>query len=215
MKLLEKLLNESSAMHKHLCPKQVLGVRMGLLAGKMLNIKVPQSGKRLLTIAETDGCAADGIAVATNCWVGHRTLRIEDYGKVAATFVDTESGRALRIVPRSTVRDAAREFAQGIASKWEQQLIGYQQMPDADLLVVTEVELIVPIEKLISKAGRKTNCHQCGEEVINEREVRISGRILCRACWGETYYRAVSNSAVTSERTKFPNYELPCEEIFP
>jgi formylmethanofuran dehydrogenase subunit E len=45
----------------------------------------------LLTILETDGCAADGVSAATGCWVGRRTLRVEDFGKVAATFVDTQT----------------------------------------------------------------------------------------------------------------------------
>jgi formylmethanofuran dehydrogenase subunit E len=62
---------------------------MGLAGGRWLELEVPQKDKRLLTIAETDGCAADGLAVATGCWVGRRTMRILDFGKVAATFVDT------------------------------------------------------------------------------------------------------------------------------
>ena len=83
---LTELLKESAALHRHLCPRQVLGVRMGLLAAEVMGLDLPQTDKRLLTIIETDGCAADGISVATGCWVGRRTLRVEDYGKVAATF---------------------------------------------------------------------------------------------------------------------------------
>src|SRR3990172_10577507 len=92
---LDKILRTSAALHHHLCPRQVIGVRMGLYAGEILNLDLPQTEKRLLTIMETDGCASDGVAVATNCWVGRRTMRVEDYGKVAATFVDTQKiGRA-------------------------------------------------------------------------------------------------------------------------
>ena len=96
---LHQLLDQCAALHHHLCPRQVLGVRMGMLAGKVLSLALPQSDKRLLTIMETDGCGADGVAVATNCWVGRRTMRIEDYGKMAATFVDTVTARAVRITP--------------------------------------------------------------------------------------------------------------------
>ena len=110
-------------MHHHLCPRQVLGVRMGLWAGQVLGFDVPQAGKRLLTIVETDGCAVDGIAVATNCWVGRRTMRIKDYGKVAATFVDTLAGQAVRIVPRAQARELAcvfvpRHGAHGKRNSW-------------------------------------------------------------------------------------------------
>jgi len=75
-----ELLEACAALHRHLCPRQVLGVRMGLFAGQLLDLPLPQphNSKRLLTIVETDGCAADGVAAATNCWVGRRTLRVED-----------------------------------------------------------------------------------------------------------------------------------------
>ena len=90
------------------------------MQGELLGLTLPQQDKRLYTIMETDGCAADGVAVAVNCWVGRRTMRIEDYGKVAATFVDTATSQALRIVPRPTVRQAAY----GYASKAGQQMGG-------------------------------------------------------------------------------------------
>lgn len=104
MPTLDELLGQSAALHHHLCPRQVLGVRMGLLAGRELGLDLPQTGKRLLTIIETDGCFADGVSVATGCWVGHRTLRVEDYGKVAATFVDTDCRQSVRIVPHPGAR---------------------------------------------------------------------------------------------------------------
>ena len=78
VKSLDKLLLACAALHHHLCPRQVLGVRMGMLAGELLDLDLPQGDKRLLTIVETDGCGADGIAVATGCWVGRRTMRVED-----------------------------------------------------------------------------------------------------------------------------------------
>ena len=97
------LLEACAARHTRLCPRQVLGLRMGLFGAKTLGLDVPRPDKRLLVIAETDGCMADGLITATGCSVGRRTLRIVDYGKVAATFVDVETGRAVRITPREGV----------------------------------------------------------------------------------------------------------------
>ncbi len=185
---LAALLAASAALHHHLCPRQVLGVRMGLFAGEILGLELPQADKRLLAIVETDGCAADGIAVACNCWVGRRTLRVEDYGKVAATFVDTHTGQAVRLVPRREARELARAFAPEAGNKWEAQLLGYQRMPAETLLAAQPVQLRTPIEKIISRAGRKTTCAQCGEEILNEREVAAGGRVLCRSCAGDAYY---------------------------
>jgi formylmethanofuran dehydrogenase subunit E len=103
MPTLEELLTASAALHHHLCPRQVLGVRMGLAAGSWLELTLPQTDKRLLTVVETDGCVIDGLAVATGCRVGRRTMRVLDFGKVAATFVDTVTGRAVRLAPHPRV----------------------------------------------------------------------------------------------------------------
>ena len=125
MKTFNALLQASAARHQELCPRQVLGVRMGMLAGALLDLDLPQTDKRLLAIIETDGCATDGIAAATGCAVGRRTMRIEEFGKVAATFVDTATERAVRIVPRLEARALAREYAPEASSRWHAQLIGY------------------------------------------------------------------------------------------
>lgn len=195
---LPELLFASARLHRHLCPRQVLGARMGLLAGEALGLALPQdrNSKRLLTIVETDGCAADGIAVATNCWVGRRTLRIEDYGKVAATFVDTQTGRAVRIVPRRQARSLARGYAPEAHSRWEAMLLGYQAMPNAELFSIQTVKLSTPVEKLISRAGRQAQCEVCQEEIINEREVYVAGRVLCRGCARPGYYQVLEVETV-------------------
>lgn len=185
---LAELLEETAARHKHLCPRQVLGVRMGLFAGELLGISVPQPQKQLVAIVETDGCAADGIAVATNCWVGRRTMRVEDYGKVAATFVDAKTGRAIRLVPSPDSRRLAAEAAPEEDGKWRRQLVGYQRVPSSELFRVEEVELKTPIEKIVSRAGARSKCSACGEEILNEREVVGESGPVCRACAGEAYY---------------------------
>src|SRR5688572_20541649 len=104
---LQTFLEQASALHNHLCPRQILGIRMGIYAAERLGLELPQTEKRLFTFVETDGCFADGVAVSTGCWLGHRTMRLMDYGKVAATFVDTQTDRAVRIWPHPTARQQA------------------------------------------------------------------------------------------------------------
>jgi formylmethanofuran dehydrogenase subunit E len=177
-----------SGQHRHLCPRQVLGVRMGLLAGRWLGLPLPQTGKRLLAIVETDGCFADGVATATNCWLGHRTLRLEDYGKVAATFVDTVTGQAVRLAARASARTAAHSCAPAARTRWEAMLTGYQHLPEAELFTVQPVALRQPVAALVSRAGARTICAHCGEEILNERETLTPAGPLCRACAGPAYY---------------------------
>jgi formylmethanofuran dehydrogenase subunit E len=194
MTTFEELLDQSAALHKHLCPRQVLGVRMGILASERLGLSLPQTNKRLLTFIETDGCFADGVAVATGCWVGHRTLRVLDFGKVAATFVDTRSDTALRIHPHPSARERAHSFAPEARNRWEAYLLGYQRMPIEELLVFQSVILSQPIKHLLSRPSARAICQVCGEEVINERELMHEGTVLCRPCAGERYYKLIADA---------------------
>lgn len=148
----------------------------------------PPPKKRLLTILETDGCFADGVIEATACTVGHRTLRIEDYGKVAATFVDTETGNAVRVIPALDSREKANRYASDEAKHYMAQMKAYQTMPDEELLTIQPVRLNVPVEQIVSRHGPRNNCAKCGEEIINEREVVQAGYVLCRSCAGQGYY---------------------------
>ena len=193
--LLPELLARSAARHHHLCPRQVLGVRLGLSGLFALNLLLTEAStpfcnghKRLLTIVETDGCGADGIAVATDCSVGRRTLRVEDYGKVAATLIDTHSGRAVRVAPTAVSRDLAQKYAPNQPSRWHQYLVGYQRIPDNELIAIQPVMLRQPLAAILSQPDKRAICQQCGEEVMNEREVVAHGRIFCQSCAGGSYY---------------------------
>lgn len=185
---LESLLAQLTGLHKHLCPRQVLGVRMGMYAAEMFPMELPQSGKRLLTFVESDGCFADGIGVATGCSMGHRTMRLVDYGKIAATFVDTHVGQALRCRPSPDVRLRAAAFVPGAVNHWQAQLEAYQRMPSEELFLLREVTITFDIAALIGKPGKRTNCSACGEEIINQREVVKNSQPICRGCAGESYW---------------------------
>ncbi len=186
---LQHWLEQSAARHKHLCPRQVLGVRVALAGAAALGLEVPRRDKRLLVILETDGCFADGVEVVTGCTVGHRTLRVEDLGKIAATFLDVKTGRAVRVAPQVDVRQRAMAYPPpGERRRYFIMLHAYQVMPEDELLTVQPVALRQPIEAIISRPGVRVQCARCGEEIINEREVRRYGEVLCKTCAGEGYY---------------------------
>lgn len=194
--LLPQLLARSAERHHHLCPRQVLGVRLGLgglialgLLTADATLPFCNNDKRLLTIVETDGCGADGIAVATDSFVGRRTLRVEDYGKVAATLIDTHTGLAVRVAPTAVSRTLAQDYAPNQPDRWHQYLIGYQRIPNEQLVAIQPVTLHRSLAEILSEPGRRTICQQCQEEVMNEREVvGEDGRILCQTCAGNSYY---------------------------
>ncbi|MCC7209835.1 MAG: TraR/DksA C4-type zinc finger protein [Anaerolineae bacterium] len=181
-------LEQLTALHNHVCPRQVLGARIGLLAGELLGLDVPQRNKRLFAFVELDGCFSDGVAVASGCWLGHRTLRLVDFGKAAATFVDTNTGRAVRIWPNPESRERAAALRPDARDRWHAMLEAYQAMPVEDLLCSAEVALSVDLKAIISRPGVRVACARCGEEILNERERRLDGQIVCPACAGEAYY---------------------------
>lgn len=186
---LDDLLILSATHHQKICPRQVLGVRIGLLAGHLLNLPLPQPEKRLLAIVETDGCFVDGVSATTGCYIGRRTLRIEDYGKTAVTFVDTLTEQTIRIVPHSNIRELAWDYAPSARNKWEAQLIGYKHIPDDFLFCWQRVELTVPVKQIVGQAGKRASCEICGEEIINQREVMHEGTTFCKSCAGYSYFR--------------------------
>lgn len=186
---LQLLLEKSARDHSHLCPRQILGVRLGLAGMSALGFTTPPDKKRLLVITETDGCFADGLSAPTNCTVGHRTLRVEDYGKAAATFVDTKTGYAIRVAPVLDIRQRAYIHASSEPRHYFAQMKAYQVMPDEEMFVFTEVQLVTSIEAIVSRPGVRVNCDVCGEEIMNEREVKKDGLTLCRACAEVPYYQ--------------------------
>jgi len=185
------LLQKSASEHSHLCPRQVLGVRMGLAGLAFLGVKAPVTTKTLLVIIETDGCFADGMRVATGATIGHRTLRVADLGKIAATFIDLKTGASLRLAPRLDIRTRAVIYAPEEKRRYIAQLKGYQIMPDDELFSFQRVELQIPPTQIISHQNARAHCSNCGEEVINKREVVVEGEVLCQTCAYGGYYRSI------------------------
>jgi formylmethanofuran dehydrogenase subunit E len=186
----EEIFRETVARHSHACPRQVLGVRVGMLAARLFGLDLPQKEKRLFAFVETDGCFTDGVAAATGCTLGRRTMRLVDYGKVAVTFVDTISGKAMRVWPNPEARQGAWKYAPDAEDGWHAQLEGYKTMPTCELLLFEPVHLLVSIKEIVSKPGLRAICSNCGEEIMNEREVVREGAVLCKRCAGlDSYYR--------------------------
>lgn len=175
-------------LHDHICPRQILGVRMGLYGAAKLNIEVPQANKRMIAFVELNGCFADGVAVATGCTLGHRTMYLMDYGKTAVTLVDSKTNAAVRIAPRADSRERALALCLNAKSKWHAYFEAYQQLDEDELFTIEPVTMNLDLTNLISRAGHRVSCEECGEEIINEREVRKDGRVLCLACAGSAYY---------------------------
>jgi formylmethanofuran dehydrogenase subunit E len=191
MKSLDEYLKDAERAHGHLCAGQVLGVRMAMLGLARLGIEDPQGKdrKRLVTFVEIDRCATDAVAVVTGCRLGKRALKFRDWGKVAATFIDTTSGKAVRVAAKESSKALARSMHPGLADKNRQQMLAYREMPDHDLFDLQWVKVELPPEEFPGYKGERVVCEKCGEGISFKREVRRDGRVLCHACAGESYYQ--------------------------
>lgn len=188
----EILLKSSADAHGHLCPGQVVGVRMALLGCRLIGLDNPTRHdqiKKLIVYVEMDRCTADAVAHVTGVKLGRRSLKFVDYGIMAATFVNLETGRSLRVVSTEEARDLASLYAPEIAEKYPQQLEAYKRMPDSVLFRVQSVEVNINDCDLPGPTLYKAICSSCGQVVRDRREVIQDGRTFCRPCAVGVYFK--------------------------
>lgn len=193
MKTFEQYLEDANIAHGHLCAGQILGVRLAMLGLQTLGLNDPEGKdrKKIVTFVEIDRCATDAVMVVTGCRLGKRALKFRDWGKVAATFVDVETGRAVRIAARESSKALAKSMHPEIADKNLQQMQAYRELSDEQMFDVQWVRVELPPEEFPGYKGERIVCEICGEGINFRREVRREGKILCRSCAGESYYQPV------------------------
>jgi formylmethanofuran dehydrogenase subunit E len=182
----DDLLAEAVSFHGHLCPGQVLGVRMTIAGCRETGFAQPRvAGKRLVVFVEIDRCATDAVQALTGVSLGKRTLKHLDWGKTAATFVDARSGRGVRVAARDDARELARLLVPGEPDPRRAQTAAYRVMPERSLLLV---ESVVVAPGWLDRPRVRVRCAECREDVNYGREVVAGGRVLCGGCAGERYY---------------------------
>lgn len=187
----EELLNESVKIHGHLCPGQVLGVRMSMFSLKKIKIQDPKGKdrKNLIVFAEIDRCATDAIQSVTGCSLGKRTLKFLDYGKMAATFVNLKTRYAVRVIAKEESREKAKNYFPEIEDKYKCQTEAYKIMPDDEMFKWEKVKVKIPEQDMPGRPLRRIKCEYCGEFVHDKRDVTMDGNLLCKACAQGTYYK--------------------------
>lgn len=191
MQTVNEYIERASVAHGHTCAGQILGIRLALLGLRELRIDDPiKERKRLVTIVEIDRCATDAVQLVTGCRLGKRALKFKDFGKVAATFVDLKTNRALRVVAREESKQKARELYPEL-DKEQAQRRAYRELSDEELFSRQWVRVELPPEELPGFKAPRAVCAECGEGINFKREVVREGRTLCRACAGERYYEVV------------------------
>jgi formylmethanofuran dehydrogenase subunit E len=179
---LDLALRAALRMHgSHVCAGLVLGTRLALHGAALLGVEVPDGKKRLVVTVETDRCAVDAIQAVTGCRPGKRTMRLLDYGKLAATFIDQWEGRAIRVAARGELRELAT--ARGLAEdRHEAQRLAYLAMRPEELFDCGPADSAIAQFDLPGPPRRRVLCATCGEEVSDGREIPTESGSCCRPC---------------------------------
>ncbi len=186
----KSLLEQSARIHGHLCPGQVLGVKMSILGLREIGIDDPKGKdrKNIIVFVEMDRCATDAVQSVTGCSLGHRTMKFMDYGKMAATFLNLKTGKAVRVIAKEESRQKAKEYFPEIENKYEAQLEAYKIMSDEELFDVMDVRIELKPEDMPGRPLRRVRCDVCSEYIQDMREICRDGKTLCRHCADHGYY---------------------------
>jgi formylmethanofuran dehydrogenase subunit E len=191
METFSELLKDSAASHGHLCPGQVVGVRMAMLGCRLIGLNEPTRRdqiKKIIVYVEMDRCTADAVAHVTGVKLGRRSLKFMDYGIMAATFVNLETGKAYRVLSTEESRSLAAVYAPEIERKSARQLEAYCRMPDCVLFRVQKVRVNLRTSDMPGPTKSKIACSLCGQIVRDCREVIENGRVLCKPCSDSCYF---------------------------
>ena len=178
MKTYQQHLQEAITYHGHLCAGQIIGVRMARMALKILGIDEPAGFRDLIVYVECDRCLTDAIGVVTGCKLGKRNLKCMDYGKSAATFLNLQDGKAIRVYRkmRAHIPDGTDLTS------------FFDSTSDEELFSTAHVNVHYRPEDLPCKPLYAMTCPLCDEEVIDGRQVMQNGTLVCKACAGSAYY---------------------------
>jgi formylmethanofuran dehydrogenase subunit E len=188
----EVLLAQSAQAHGHLCPGQVVGVRMAMLGCRLIGLDEPTQRnqiKKLIVYVEMDRCTTDAVAHVTGAKLGRRSLKFVDYGIMAATFMNLETNLAFRVLSTEEARDLAAIYAPEIGEKVQRQLVAYKRMPDSVLFRVQKVRINIDACDLPGPTRHKVVCSKCGQMIRDKRESIIDeDRPVCAPCSGVCYF---------------------------
>ena len=191
MESFDILLEGSAKEHGHLCPGQVVGVRMAMLGCRLIGLDNPRSLdqlKKLIVYIEMDRCTADAVAYVTGVKLGRRSLKFTDYGIMAATFLNLETNEAYRILSTEESRDLCSVYAPEIQKKSERQLKAYKRMPENVLFKVYRVDIPYSKYDLPGPSGKKSVCAKCGQVVRDNKEVMVEDKPYCQPCANGAYF---------------------------
>lgn len=193
------LLGKGREFHGEVCPGIVMGTRIAMAGMRELGMDPSKRNRDLMVYVEIDRCMADAVQAVTGITMGHRTLKYRDYGKFAATFVDMATGKAVRVSavegpPVNKDNDDEKSDESNKKSgmpDMKDMVEKLSKVPEEELLVIEEVKVDIPPQDIPGFPKYRAYCEECGDRVLDRREVIVDGRTLCKACADGPYYQKI------------------------
>lgn len=186
MDMLHTLLEKAKAFHGDVCPGIATGTRMTIAGMRELGMNPLEHNHDLIVYVEIDRCATDAIQAITGCTLGHKTLKFVNYGKFAATFIDTRTNNAVRIATYPKKPDQPKDM-----DALREMIL---TAPEEELFSIQRVSVHIPPGDLPGFPTSITRCSMCGEQIMDGKEVELQGSVLCKNCAGESYYTITGQS---------------------
>jgi formylmethanofuran dehydrogenase subunit E len=183
---LQEHMARAAILHPCLCPRQIIGLRMARLACRWLEVDPALQRKQIFVYMEMGRCAADSVILVTGASPTNQLMKLLDYGKLAATFVNLKTETAIRVSEHRQARETAAAMLPSQSDTWHAQLEAYQYMSDEQLLCWQEVNLIEPLPCIPEKFV--VHCSRCGDRINEHAHVVIAHLPVCKPCVHGAYY---------------------------
>jgi formylmethanofuran dehydrogenase subunit E len=152
---------------------------MALKGLSLLGLSPDDDLRDLMIFLESDRCMADAVYVVTGITLGRRRLKLLDLGKAAMTFLDLKSGKAFRVAASSKIRP--RRDQEDLPSFWG-------AYGDDEILSYREAKVRLRPEDLPGRPTRRVTCQECGEDVLDNKDILVDGKTLCLTCAGMSHH---------------------------
>ena len=187
-------IEQTIAFHGHSCPGLAIGIRAAEIALREMAGVRPAA---LVCVTETDMCGVDAIQFLTGCTYGKGNLIHKDYGKMAFTFHDRDSGRAFRLLFNQQAWGDGREAFTALMAKSSQGPLAPEEQERLEHLRI-EVQrhlLDLPADEVFllqacpdqpprsARVLQNLTCDECAETVMESRTRRFAGKTLCLPCF--------------------------------
>ena len=135
-------------------------------------------------------------------------MKFKDFGINATTFVNLDTHIAYRIVSTESSRDHAHKYAPEETSLKQQQLVGYQNMPDDLLFDVQQVEVSLAEGDMPGPPRHHATCDRCGQMVRDGKELHIGLEVVCLPCSDQSYFDILENPCLSDIQSKLPEERI-------